>query len=89
MRYRHLMKDLLLSLRLMFKASGMKLEPGSSQRCTVAGAEAMDEAAYRERLSRWKEKMFLSRVTQKQNKCPEVPWDSHSQRPCKFHDTRP
>lgn len=64
MRYRHLTKVLLLAPRLMFKASGTKLDPGSSQRCTVAGEEAMGQAVYRETLSRRKEKMLPLRVMQ-------------------------
>lgn len=79
------MKVLLLAERLMFKADGMKLGPSSSQRCTVAGAEAMDQAAYQETLSRRKEKTLPPRVTQQME---QVPWDSHPQRSPKLHGTR-
>jgi len=67
------MKVLQLVPRLTFKAGGMKLGPGYSQRCTVAGAEAMGQAAYRETLSRREEKMLPLRAMQQQNGCPEVP----------------
>lgn len=45
------------------------MEPGSSQRCTVAGPEAMGQAAYKETLRKQKEKMLSLRVMQQQKRC--------------------